>query len=93
LTNIWSASFIPNKISSWKLTEELLENPEIMETIDSFIFRFTKMQDTMGQKLFPLVLEALEEDVKNKLRITAKVSTCFHEIPHLEQQPGFGIFL
>jgi transposase len=32
-------------------------------------------------------------DILDEMRITAKVSTCFHEIPHLEQQPGFGIFL
>ena len=54
------------KIESWELSEELLENPEIIETIDSFIFRFSKMQDTMGQKLFPLVLEIMGEESRNK---------------------------
>ncbi len=54
------------KIEKWKLTPELMENPEIVETIDSFIFRFSKMQDTMGEKLFPLILEILGEESRSK---------------------------
>lgn len=58
--------YAKNKISRIELNEEVLENPEIIETIDSFIFRFSKMQDTMGEKLFPLVLQMLGEEVRNK---------------------------
>ena len=32
---------------------------------DQLIYRFTKLQDTIGQKLFRLILEGLEEDVEN----------------------------
>jgi len=58
--------YAKNKIEKWQLSEELLDNPEIVETIDSFIFRFSKMQDSMGEKLFPLILEILGEDGRNK---------------------------
>lgn len=40
------------------LTEE-----EIAYT-DQFLFRFVKLQDSMGQKLFPKTLSFLEEDVR-----------------------------
>jgi len=33
---------------------------------DQLIFRFTKLQDTIGHKLFPLILEGLKEDTENK---------------------------
>ncbi|NPA41707.1 MAG: hypothetical protein GXO18_05465 [Aquificae bacterium] len=58
--------YTAGKIKAWNLTGEILENPEVVETIDSFIFRFSKMQDSMSQKLFPAVLELLEEDVRDK---------------------------
>ena len=59
-------NYAKSKIEKWQLTQELLENPEIVETIDSFIFRFSKMQDSMGEKLFPLILEILGEETRNK---------------------------
>jgi hypothetical protein len=34
--------------------------------IDQLIFRFSKLQDSMGEKLFPAVLILSEEDVKKK---------------------------
>jgi len=37
-----------------------------VEHIDQFLFRFGKLQDAMGQKLFRLVLMFLEEDVDGK---------------------------
>lgn len=32
---------------------------------DQLIYRFSKLQDTMGNKLFPIVLEGLSEDIEN----------------------------
>lgn len=32
---------------------------------DQLIYRFSKLQDTMGNKLFPLILEGLQEDIEN----------------------------
>ncbi len=56
-----------NKILSWEnLDKEIFEDNEKVNIIDSFIFRFSKMQDAMGEKLFPLVLEILGEDVRKK---------------------------
>jgi len=51
------------------------EDTQKIKTIDSFIYRFTKIQDKMGDKFFPTVLRELEEyknsmalvDVLNKL--------------------------
>ncbi len=42
-----------------------LSNDEV-EHIDQFIFRFSKLQDSIGQKLFKVVLSELGEDVSNK---------------------------
>ncbi len=42
------------------LTDEQVEN------LDQFIFRFSKLQDAMGERLFRNLLLFLEEEVKNK---------------------------
>lgn len=34
--------------------------------IDQFIYRFSKLQDTIGTRLFPFLLEALAEPTENK---------------------------
>lgn len=38
--------------------------PEELSFIDQLIFRFSKLQDSMGGKLFPAILENLGEEVK-----------------------------
>ncbi|MEA3448986.1 MAG: hypothetical protein U9Q98_11170 [Bacteroidota bacterium] len=38
--------------------------PEELSFVDQLIFRFSKMQDSMGGKLFPAILENLGENVK-----------------------------
>lgn len=45
-----------------------LEDVEKIKTIDSFIYRFTKIQDKMGDKLFPSILRELEE-YKNSMAL------------------------
>jgi len=47
-------SYLPFKESDFDDTEKI-------KTIDSFIYRFTKVQDRMGEKFFPLVLVELQE--------------------------------
>lgn len=37
-----------------------------MSFVDQLIFRFSKLQDTLGEKIFPSVLTLSEEDVKRK---------------------------
>lgn len=39
---------------------------EEISYLDQYIFRFSKLQDAIGQKLFPVVLESLGEEVHNK---------------------------
>ncbi len=59
--------YVVDKIKSWhELNTEILNYPEKVETIDAFLFRFSKMQDTMREKLFPLILEILGEETRNK---------------------------
>jgi len=40
--------------------------PEELSFIDQLIFRFSKLQDSMGDKLFNAILENLGEDVRGK---------------------------
>ncbi len=40
--------------------------PENISYIDQYIFRFSKIQDLMAEKLFRLVLIAVEEDIESK---------------------------
>jgi len=47
-------SYLPFKESDFNDTEKI-------KTIDSFIYRFTKVQDRMGEKFFSLVLSELHE--------------------------------
>jgi hypothetical protein len=39
--------------------------PESISFIDQYIFRFAKAQDLIGDKLFRLLLQAVEEDIEN----------------------------
>lgn len=47
---------------------EKLSNEDIAH-IDQLIYRFTKLQDAIGQKLFKSVLQSLDEQVFNKAAI------------------------
>lgn len=40
-------------------------NTEQVRCIDQFIFRFSKLQDAMGAKIFRYVLELLDEDISS----------------------------
>jgi hypothetical protein len=44
---------------------EKLEDFETIKTIDAFVYRFLKLQDYMGQKLFKNFLTSLGEDCDN----------------------------
>lgn len=47
--------------------EDYLKLTDIEKSfIDQLIFRFSKLQDTMGEKLFPFILILSQEDVKKK---------------------------
>ncbi len=41
-------------------------NYDDLSYLDQLIFRFSKLQDSMGNRLFPAILENLEEDVEGK---------------------------
>ncbi len=50
------------------LNKEHYENlsEDEIEHIDQFLYRFSKLQDAMGQKLFKSILLLLDEKVENK---------------------------
>ncbi|MBI9107248.1 MAG: hypothetical protein JEZ04_10945 [Spirochaetales bacterium] len=50
------------------LTIDVYNNIDAVKSsfIDQLIFRFSKLQDTIGESLFPAVLILAEEDVKRK---------------------------
>ncbi|MBC2713427.1 MAG: hypothetical protein HGJ94_21235 [Desulfosarcina sp.] len=63
------------EISRIQLDKHAFDDFEVVKTIDTFIYRFSKIQDYMGEKLFPAVLDMLGEykpsmsfkDIINKL--------------------------
>ncbi|MCK4541073.1 MAG: TM1812 family CRISPR-associated protein [Spirochaetales bacterium] len=58
-----------NKIKSFfPLSEEFLLNidEENIEHLDQYVFRFMKLQDCIGQRIFASLLENLQEDYSTK---------------------------
>lgn len=50
------------EINEWEsLDYEIFENFEKIKTIDTFIYRFIKLQDLMGEKLFKVFLDEIGE--------------------------------
>lgn len=47
-----------------QLNDYASQDTELVRCIDQFIFRFSKLQDAMGAKLFRYILEYLDEDIK-----------------------------
>ena len=51
-----------DEIVSWKtINSEIFNNFEKIKTIDIFIYRFIKLQDMMGEKLFKIFLDEIGE--------------------------------
>ncbi|MFA6144574.1 MAG: hypothetical protein WCW84_00975 [Sulfurimonas sp.] len=51
-----------NEIKAWsQLDSEIFEDFEKIKTIDTFIYRFIKLQDIMGEKLFKIFLDEIGE--------------------------------
>jgi hypothetical protein len=53
------AKYTKRKIEEWGFYNELLEDKDYLTLLDAFIFRFIKLQSSMGEKIFPLVFEIL----------------------------------
>ena len=54
-------AILPELRSYLPLCESDFQEIEKIKTIDFFIYRFTKIQDKMGEKLFPIILKELYE--------------------------------
>ena len=64
-TRLFSTYAVLNKIIPMNVKKyELLSDLEVTK-LDQFLFRFAKIQDTMGQRVFPYFLLSLEEDINN----------------------------
>ncbi len=50
---------MPLDVNRYNTLDEIL-----MSFIDQIVFRFSKLQDTMGEKIFPKILILLGEDIK-----------------------------
>lgn len=69
------ASQAAEEIKKLDIDTVSFESFEVVKTIDTFVYRFLKVQDYMGQKLFPIFLDELSEydpsmpfrDVLNRL--------------------------
>ena len=59
-------NYAKNKIDFIPLTPQKYEylSDEEIEHLDQLIFRFSKLQDSIENKLFPLILEIKGEDIK-----------------------------
>jgi len=57
------------EIKEWESLDcEIFENFEKIKTVDTFIYRFIKLQDMMGEKLFKAFLDELGE-YKNSMSL------------------------
>lgn len=54
---------IEKKLPLTEQSYQMLEDEDINH-IDQFLFRFSKLQDAIGQRFFKAILELLEEDVE-----------------------------
>jgi hypothetical protein len=52
---LFTAPFTPERVA------ELESSPDLAERVDAFVSRFGRLQDTLGDKLLPLLLTALGE--------------------------------
>ena len=55
-----------NEMKNWEsITANIFEDFEKIKTVDTFIYRYTKLQDMMGQKLFRVFLDEIGEYREN----------------------------
>ena len=52
---LFTAPFTPERVGA------LEQDPDLAERVDAFVSRFGRLQDTLGDKLLPLLLTALGE--------------------------------
>jgi len=58
-------AILPEMKSYLPFKNDDFDNIEKIKTIDSFIYRFSKIQDKMGDKFFPAILRELQEYKNN----------------------------
>ena len=58
-THLEMVKYEKDKIEEKEISSELLEERDFLILLDAFIFRFIKLQSSIGEKLFPLLYEFL----------------------------------
>ncbi len=58
---LFDTPFTPERV------ESLPTDPDIAERVDAFVSRFDRLQDTLGDKLLPILLTALGERAKAQI--------------------------
>jgi hypothetical protein len=81
-------ALLPELKSYMPFKETDFDDSEKIKTIDSFIYRFTKIQDRMGEKFFPLILSELYE-----YKRTMALIDILHRLEKLELLPSSDIWI
>ena len=58
-THLEMVKYEKDKIEEKEICSELLEERDFLILLDAFIFRFIKLQSSIGEKIFPLLYEFL----------------------------------
>lgn len=62
LCNVWQAYFLKKKL------KEKLNEPQFIDTLESFSAKFSRMQDTIADKLLPVFLKTVESRQEQLLK-------------------------
>nr|WP_320119047.1 hypothetical protein [uncultured Marinifilum sp.] len=55
---------LTSRLQQLPISIHTLDDDESRTLIDAFIYRFSKIQDMMGQKLFPVFMDFIQEDAR-----------------------------
>ena len=55
---------LTSRLQQLSISIHTLDDDESRTLIDAFIYRFSKIQDMMGQKLFPVFMDFIQEDAR-----------------------------
>lgn len=71
-TNVLEGALID--IKRWMpLSADMLYDKELLRVLDQVAFRFTRLQDSMGEKVLPLILELAQEPIRDHATFAEKL--------------------
>jgi hypothetical protein len=68
-------------------------NKELLRILDQIAYRFTKLQDSMGEKVLPLILELAQEPISESVTFVEKLNRLerIGAIPSVEKWRRFRV--